>query len=117
MHLPEPSTETIGFAPAPGDRILIAGDELDLPMVRAALASLPPKSRGQVFIEVGGEAEVEPLEAPSRFSVCWLYRDRGQSLRRSVEAWLSEMLPVSGVTDHRVYAWVSQDGAARVLTN
>lgn len=107
----------IGFAPAPGDRILIAGDEFDLPMIRTALASLDAKARGQVFVEVHSDADVEQLNAPGRFSVCWLYRERGQSLRRSVDAWLSEMLPVSGVSDHSVYAWVSHEGAARVLTN
>jgi len=49
--------------------------------------------------------------------VCWLDRSRGQQLRRSVDAWLSEMLPVSGVEEHTVYAWIAADGAARSLSS
>ena len=49
--------------------------------------------------------------------VCWVVRDRGQSLSRSVDAWLSEMLPVDGLQEHTVYAWISSHGPAATLTS
>jgi hypothetical protein len=44
-------------------------------------------------------------------------RDRGQQLRRSVDAWLAEMLPVSAFGESSVYAWIAADGPARLLTS
>lgn len=107
----------IRWNPSPTDRILLAGDSASLPVLRTLLATLGAKSTGQIFVEVDSLDEVEALNAPSRFSVCWLDRSRGQQLRRSVDAWLSEMLPVSGVEEHRVYAWIAADGAARSLSS
>ncbi|MGV8884156.1 MAG: SIP domain-containing protein [Microbacteriaceae bacterium] len=115
MSAPEQSVASIGFHPAVDDRILLAGTESDIETMRIALATLAPKARGQVFIEVQSQADVAELAAPSRFSISWLVRDRGQSLRRSVDAWLSEMLPVTAFDDHTVYAWIAGDGEARVL--
>ena len=111
----ELSTASIGWNPSPTDRMLLAGDTASLPAIREIIATLPPKATGQIFIEVDSADDIEPLAAPSRFSVCFLDRSRGQELRRSVDAWLSEMLPVSGVTEHQVYAWIAADGAARAL--
>ncbi|MCU1424656.1 MAG: siderophore-interacting protein [Microbacteriaceae bacterium] len=111
------NTASIGWSPAASDRILLAGDENSLPTIRTILATLPAKSRGQVFIEVESTGDIEELVAPGRFAVCWLARDRAQSLRRSVDAWLSEMLPVSAFDDHSVYAWIAHEGAARTLTS
>ncbi len=99
------------------ERILLAGDVSSLPDFRSLLATLGPKATGQVFIEVDSVEQVEELVTPPRFSVCWLDRSRGQQLRRSVDAWLSEMLPVSGVEEHTVYAWITADGAARSLSS
>jgi NADPH-dependent ferric siderophore reductase len=104
-----------GWNPAGEDRLLLAGDENALPCIRTMLAMAGAKQRGQVFVEVQSESDIQPLDAPGRFSVCWLLRDRGQSLRRSVDAWLSEMLPVSAFDDHTVYAWIA--GSTRVLTS
>jgi NADPH-dependent ferric siderophore reductase len=111
------STASIGWNPESSDRILLAGDAAALPVIQTILATLPAKSRGQVFVEVQCEADIVDLVAPGRFAVCWLVRDRGQALRRTVDAWLSEMLPVSAFDDHRVYAWIAPDGAARALTS
>ena len=99
------------------ERILLAGDLSSLPDFRSLLATLDSKATGQVFIEVDSADQIETLVAPSRFSICWLDRSRGQQLRRSVDAWLSEMLPVSGVEEHTVYAWIPADGAARSLSS
>jgi len=111
------STASIGWNPDASDRILLAGDETALPVIQTILATLPARSRGQVFIEVQSADDIVELTAPGRFSVCWLVRDRGQLLRRSVDAWLSEMLPVSAFDDHSVYAWIANDGAARTLSS
>lgn len=103
--------------PEAADRILLAGDESALPTIRMILATLPANARGQVFIEVHSADDIEQLDAPGRFAVCWLARDRGQRLRRSVDAWLAEMLPVSAFGESTVYAWIAEDGPARLLTS
>ena len=108
---------SIGWNPGEKQRILIAGDLADLARIRLILATLPPKATGQVFIATDFEDEIETVEAPHRFSVCWLIRSRGQELRRSVDAWLSEMLPVSGEETHGVYSWIAADGEARLLVS
>ena len=99
------------------ERILLAGDVSALPEFRSFLATLGAKATGQVFIEVDSADQIETLVAPPRFAVCWLDRSRGQQLRRSVDAWLSEMLPVSGLEEHSVYAWIPADGVARSLSS
>jgi NADPH-dependent ferric siderophore reductase len=110
---------TLGVAwnPQAADRLLLAADESSLATLRVILATLPAAARGQVFVEVQSEGDIEPLTAPGRFAVCWLVRDRGQSLRRSVDAWLAEMLPVSAFAESTVYAWIAPDGPARLLTS
>src|SRR6188474_90872 len=111
------ATTNVAWNPQEADRLLLAGDERSLETIRVILATLPATARGQVFVEVQCEADVQPLTAPGRFAVCWLVRDRGQSLRRSVDAWLAEMLPVSAFGESTVYAWVAPDGPARLLTS
>lgn len=114
MSTPAPLTE---WNPQSADRMLLAGDESAIGTIRMMLAALPANARGQVFVEVQRESDVEPLTAPGRFAVCWLVRDRGQSLRRSVDAWLTEMLPVSAYGESTVYAWIAADGPARLLSS
>lgn len=120
MLIPEPAT--IGWNPSQADRLLLAGDESALPCIRTILKTLAPKARGQVFIEVQSADQIVALDAPGRFAISWLVRDKGQKLQRSVDAWLSEMLPVGayssdGVTDFQVYAWIAGAGQARMLTS
>jgi NADPH-dependent ferric siderophore reductase len=117
MASPEILTSSIAWNPRPADRLLLAGDETSLATIRVILATLPETARGQVFVEVQSEVDIEQLDAPGRFAVCWLVRDRGQELRRSLDAWLAEMLPVSAFGASTVYAWVAADGAARLLTS
>lgn len=106
-----------GWPPHTADRILLAGDETALDAIRELLSDLPPKTRGQVFVEVETAADIVPLSAPGRVTVTWLVRERGQSLRRSVDAWLSEMLPVAAFGESTVYAWIAPDGPARLLSS
>lgn len=117
MTYPDEITASIGWNPQPGDRMLLAGDGAALPVIATILATLPARARGQVFVEVQSADDIVELVAPGRFAVCWLVRDSGQALRRSVDAWLSEMLPTSAFDDHSVYAWIAHDGAARTLTS
>ena len=116
MSISETLTASIAWSPRDADRLLLAGDENALESIRVILATLPANSRGQVFIEVQAEGDVEAIVAPGRFAVCWLVRDRGQALRRSLDAWLAEMLP-SAFDESRVYSWIAADGAARMLTS
>jgi NADPH-dependent ferric siderophore reductase len=111
------TTLAAAWMPQTADRILLAGDETALDSIREIAADLDPKARGQVFVEVQSIEDIDPLATPGRVTVTWLIRDRGQSLRRSVDAWLSEMLPVSVFTESTVYAWIAADGPARLLSS
>ena len=117
MHLSDVLSASIAWNPADGDLVLLAGDVDELPVIETALATLPAKARGQVFVEVDDMHEVRDLVAPGRICVTWLARDAGHSLPVAVEAWLAEMLPVEVDRDHRVYAWIAGEGVARVLSS
>ena len=108
---------TIAWRPADGDMVLLAVRSDDLAVAETVLATLPAKARGQVFVEVDSMDEVRDLAAPGRVCVSWLARDRGRSLHAAVDAWLAEMLPVDLDHEHRVYAWISGEPAARVISN
>jgi len=114
---PELFTPQIAWNPQSADRVLLAGDETSIGSIAMILASFPARARGQVFVEVDTADDIVPLAAPGRFSVCWLLRSRGQSVARSVDAWLSEMLPVSAFGESTVYAWVAHEGPARLLSS
>lgn len=117
MTAPERLTSSIAWNPQDADRLLLAGDERALETIRLILATLPATARGQVFVEVADAAAIETLDAPGRFSVCWLVRENGQSVARSVDAWLSEMLPVTAFGGSSVYAWIAAEGRARLITS
>ena len=108
---------SIAWRPADGDLVLLAVRADDLAVAETVLATLPAKARGQVFIEIESMDDVRDLAAPGRVCVSWLARDRGRSLRTAVDAWLAEMLPVDLDHEHRVYAWISGEPAARLITN
>ena len=110
-------TASIAWNPGTQDRLLIAGDESSLPAIRDLLAMLPSRARGQVFVEVESADDVGALVAPGRVAISWLVRDSGQSLRRSLDGWLSEMLPTDISQEHTVYAWIAAEGAARALSS
>ncbi len=117
MLLTDVLPASIAWQPGDGDLVLLAAGTDDLLLVETVLATLPAKARGQVFIEVDSADEVRELVAPGRVCVSWLRRDLGQSVTRAVDAWLAEMLPVEFDREHRVYAWMSGDHAARTLTS
>jgi len=117
MQLPDFLPASIAWHPAEGDLVLLAGREDDIAVIETALATLPAKARGQVFIEAGDPGVIRSIAAPGRVCVTWLTRDRGQRLDDAVQAWLAEMLPVEFDREHRVYAWISGEGAARVIAS
>ncbi len=120
MPILDPMTDAPDSArwdPQPADRMLLAGSEDSIETIALILATLPAMTRGQVFVEVGSESDVGRLDAPGRVTVTWLVREHGQALQQSVDAWLSEMLPVSGVSEFSVYAWIAADGPARLITS
>jgi NADPH-dependent ferric siderophore reductase len=108
---------SIAWHPADGELVLLAGRIDDLPVIETALATLPERARGQVFVEVDCAADVRLLAAPGRVCITWLVREQGRTLGPALEAWLAEMLPVEADREHRVYAWIAGGGAARVLTS
>lgn len=114
---PDTHSLSIAWDPKAADRILLAGYSEHVETVKMILATLPANARGQVFIQVDSEAEVGHLTAPGRFAICWLVRDRGQSLERSLDAWLAEMLPVNAFAESSVYAWIASEGRARLITS
>jgi NADPH-dependent ferric siderophore reductase len=114
MLLSDVLSASIAWRPASGDLVLLAGSADDLPVIETALATLPAKARGQVFIEVDSMDAVRDLAAPGRVCVTWLTTGR---LSIALEAWLAEMLPVEFDREHRVYAWIAGEGAARVISS
>src|SRR3982751_3199995 len=103
MLLSDVLSASIAWRPLDGDVVLLAGTADDLPVIETALATLPTKARGQVFVEVENPDAVRDLNAPGRVCVTWLPAGR---LAIALEAWLAEMLPVEFDREHRVYAWI-----------
>ncbi|TXK17236.1 SIP domain-containing protein [Homoserinibacter sp. GY 40078] len=108
---------TIAWNPGEGDSVLLGAIDSDIAIAETVAAGLPEKARGRIFLEVADASSVRPFSAPGRVCVTWLFRDRGQSLRAAVDAWLAEMLPVEAEREHQVYAWVSGDRAAHALSS
>ncbi len=64
-----------GYNPDPAaDWHLFAGDESALPAISAAIESLPRDARGLAFLEVDGDADILPINAPSGVDLRWLRR-------------------------------------------
>jgi NADPH-dependent ferric siderophore reductase len=76
---------------------LLAGDETALPAIAAILRALPADARVQVFVEVDGAAEEQPL--PVGAQITWLHRGgrpdrleqaiRAADLPHGTEAWIA----------------------------
>ncbi len=117
MHLADLLPDAIAWQPAAGDLALLAVRSEDLAIAETVLGTLPPRARGQLFVEAESAADIRAVAVPGRIGVTWLLRERGQSLGGAVDAWLAEMLPVDLDREHRVHLWMSGDAAARTLTN
>ncbi len=117
MLLSDVLPAAIAWNPREGDSVLLGAVDADIAIVETVLATLPAKTRGQVFLEVADASGIRAIAAPGRVCVTWLQRDLGRSMRVAVDAWLAEMLPVEAEREHQVYAWVSGDRAAHALTS
>ncbi|MEJ8476936.1 siderophore-interacting protein [Roseibium algae] len=53
---------------------VLAGDETALPGIARILEGLGPEEKGQVFIEVNGPEEEQPLDRPQEIEIVWLHR-------------------------------------------
>ena len=56
------------------DWYLFAGDEAALPAIAASIEVLPAGAVGLAFLEVGSEADIQPLNAPAGLEIRWLVR-------------------------------------------
>ena len=63
MILSDVLAASIAWRPVDGDLVLLAGTVDDLPVIETALATLPAKARGQVFVEVENPDEMRELRA------------------------------------------------------
>lgn len=57
------------------DWYLFAGDEAALPAIAACIESLPAGATGLAFLEVGSEADIQPIAAPAGLHITWLPRN------------------------------------------
>lgn len=60
--------------------VLLIGDETAMPAVAGILRSLPPEAKGQAFIEVPHQDDVQALKAPAGVEVRWLPRQDAEAL-------------------------------------
>jgi NADPH-dependent ferric siderophore reductase len=95
----------IEFAPAPGQRLLLVGDETALPAIAAILEQLPATARGTAFVEVPFSADVPDLDHPVGVEVVWLPRDgeeHGVRLHDAVVTHLGAPAPFKQVDEEEV---------------
>ncbi len=117
MLLTDVLPATIAWNPGVGDSVLLGAVDDDIAIAETVVATLPAKARGRVFLEVADASGIREFAAPGRVCVTWLLRERGQSMRAAVDAWLAEMLPVEAEREHHVYAWTTGDRVAHALTS
>lgn len=95
----------IEWAPAPGRRLLLVGDETALPAIAAILEQLPSSARGTAFVEVPHAADTQNLDHPVGVEVVWLPREsaeHGVLLHESVVRHLGSPVPGTPVDDDEV---------------
>ncbi len=73
--------------PLPGaGHLLLAGDESALPAIGTILEALPAGVRATVCAEVADAAEEQRFDSAAEVTVCWVHRDRGESLLDAVRS-------------------------------
>lgn len=64
-----------GYSPdATADWHLLAGDEASIPAIASGLEAMPEDAVGVAVIEVGGEEDIQPIQAPVGIDVRWVFR-------------------------------------------
>lgn len=97
-----------GIRPAPW--LLLAGDQTALPAMARILETLPPTTRGEVFIEVADHLEELPLIAPNGVSVRWLHS--GDRPAGTTQLLVDAVKAVPWPDDGEVFAWVACEAQA-----
>ncbi|MCB5176696.1 siderophore-interacting protein [Microvirga lenta] len=98
------------------DWYLFAGDHTALPALAFIMEHLPPTARGQVFIEIPDETEMQALARPEGVEVTWLcpngaHPGTTSALQDAVKA-------ASWPSDARVFVWAGAEGSvARSIRN
>lgn len=76
----------IEFDAADAGHVLLVGDETAVPAVAGILESLPATARGEVYLEVPGEADRLPLRHPEGVTITWIPRDEASHGDRMTDA-------------------------------
>ncbi|WP_224386202.1 siderophore-interacting protein [Pseudonocardia sp. ICBG1293] len=93
------------MAPGQATELLITGDETALPAVRGILASLGPRHRGRVLVEVGDPADAVGLTATHPGRTVELCRRPGRPLLDAVADWTRAHGAAAARLGDRFYAW------------
>ncbi|NDZ81490.1 siderophore-interacting protein [Streptomyces sp. SID10853] len=94
----------VNFQPPPGtESVVLAGDETALPAMTSIAEGLPPGLPVQIFAEVAGPAEEQPL--PATAQVTWVHR--GHSPSPLLDAVRGAALP-----DAAPYFWLAGEASA-----
>jgi len=96
-----------GRTARPSAWMLLAADETGLPAIARIVETLPPGTRGEVIIEVGGPADEVPLAVPPGMALRWLHRgaQTAGAAPRLQEAILACAIPSEGDR----FAWVAAE--------
>lgn len=79
-----------------GGSVLIVGDESALPGIAGTCESLAADARGDVFLEVESDDEVQELSAPDAVRMHWLTRGTarvGEPLAAAIREWQPNEMP------------------------
>ena len=90
----------IEFAPAPGARLLLVGDETAVPAICRVLGDLPADAAGAAYVEVPDALDVQDVPRPDGVDVTWLVRGgagHGERLHAAVLDHLGT--PVAGALE------------------
>ena len=106
---PVPVTSSVAEA----DWFLMAGDESALPAIGTLAEALPPGTRAEAYVEVGGTADEQPLRSDADLAVHWVHRG-GTPAGRSTA--LVDVLRGARFPEGRVFVWLAGEaGAVRAL--
>lgn len=87
----------IEFAPPPGARVLLVGDETAAPAICRVLGDLPADAVGAAYVEVPDAPDVQDVARPDGVDVTWLVRGEAAHGERLHAAVLEHLgTPVAG---------------------
>ncbi len=95
--------------PVGAEWLLIAGDETALPAIGRWLEELPGGTVAEVYVEVGGFADEQPLETPAGVRVTWVHRG---PVRAGSTTALADAVMAGRWHPGLPYAWVAGETLA-----